>query len=175
MSHFNLFLFGPPRVELNSASIEFQRRKVLALLIYLAVNGQPHSRDALATLFYPDHSQQRARAYLRRDLAVLNTSLSGEWLDTDRELVELKRDGLSLDVVEFRRHPIRCGPDGPVVEIGDHQVFETGTQIQPREIAAPQIHLEGIIRIMIVLRQFSQYAGPSSSRFASFGSVGGRE
>jgi predicted ATPase/DNA-binding SARP family transcriptional activator/pimeloyl-ACP methyl ester carboxylesterase len=96
------FLLGPPRIELDETPIDINRRKALALLIYLAVNEKPYSRDALATLFYPDHTQQRARAYLRRDLAVLNTSLGGDWLLADRERVELKQDAqLWSDVTEF--------------------------------------------------------------------------
>ncbi len=102
MSALRLFLFGPPRLELEGVPVEIQRRKVLALLSYLAVTGQPHSRDALATLFYPELDQSRARAYLRRDLAVLNTSLASEWLIADRETAELK-SGYWLDVAHFRQ------------------------------------------------------------------------
>jgi DNA-binding SARP family transcriptional activator len=90
MSDLRLYLLGPPRVELDGQTVEFKRRKALALLIYLAVSGQPHTRDALATLFWPEHTQRRARAYLRRDLAILNTSLAGEWLEADRDTIELK-------------------------------------------------------------------------------------
>ena len=67
MSALKLFLLGPPRIELDGRPVDIQRRKALALLIYLAASGQPHSRDTLATLFYPDNDQSRARAYLRRD------------------------------------------------------------------------------------------------------------
>jgi adenylate cyclase len=90
MSELKLFLFGPPRVELDGTPIEIRRRKALAMLTYLAVTGQPHSRDALATLFWPDQSQSRARGYLRRDLSELNISLGSEWLEIDRETVQLK-------------------------------------------------------------------------------------
>jgi DNA-binding SARP family transcriptional activator len=91
MADLRLYLLGPPRVELNGQAVQFKRRKALALLIYLAVSGRSHTRDALATLFWPDHTQRRARAYLRRDLAILNTSLAGEWLEADRDTIELKR------------------------------------------------------------------------------------
>jgi predicted ATPase/DNA-binding SARP family transcriptional activator/pimeloyl-ACP methyl ester carboxylesterase len=109
MSALKLYLLGPPRVELDGMPVDLQRRKTLALLVYLAVSGQPHSRDALATLFWPDLDQQRSRAYLRRDLAVLNTSLAGQWLSADREIVELQRlPGLWLDVAEFARSLATC-------------------------------------------------------------------
>src|SRR6185503_13944354 len=98
-----LFLLGPPRVELNGAPVDIQRRKAVALLAYLAVTGQAHSRDALATFFWPELDQQRGRAYLRRDLAALNTSIPGNWLIADRETVELNREaGLWLDTEQFQ-------------------------------------------------------------------------
>lgn len=104
MASLKLFLFGPPRLELDGTPVEFQRRKALALLVYLASSGQAHSRDALATLFWPDHSQRRARTYLRRDLAVLNTSPVGTWLAISGDTVELKRTGdFWLDVEHFGR------------------------------------------------------------------------
>jgi DNA-binding SARP family transcriptional activator len=115
MSELKLFFLGPPRVELDGAPVEFQRRKAVALLIYLAVSGQAHARDALATLFWPDQSQSRARAYLRRDLAVLNTSLNGEWLEADRETVELK-SGAESDVAHFRRLLAECQTHGHTPE-----------------------------------------------------------
>jgi predicted ATPase/DNA-binding SARP family transcriptional activator len=103
MADLRLYFLGPPRVELAGAPVDLQRRKALALLIYLAVSGQPHSRDALATLFWPNLDQQRARTNLRRDLAVLNTSLGGKWLEADREMVELQREPAPwLDVSYFR-------------------------------------------------------------------------
>ncbi|MBE7469693.1 MAG: tetratricopeptide repeat protein [Anaerolineales bacterium] len=103
MADLRLYGLGPPRVELAGAPVDLPRRKALALLIYLAASGQPHSRDALATLFWPDLNQQRARANLRRDLAVLNTTLQGNWLQTDREMIELQHEPAPwLDVSHFR-------------------------------------------------------------------------
>lgn len=122
MTGLKICLLGPPRVELDGTAIEFKRRKALALLIYLAASGQLHSRDALATLFYPDYSQSRARAYLRRDLAILNTSPAGDWLEADRDTVELKHnDELWLDVDRFQHCLVACqshdhAPEKPCAE-----------------------------------------------------------
>ncbi len=97
-----LYLLGPPRIELGEAPLHISRRKSLALLVYLAVTAKPHSRDELATLFYPDLDQSRARAYFRRDLGAINTRLSGEWLDTDRETVALNpHAGVWTDTAQF--------------------------------------------------------------------------
>ncbi|MCB0191761.1 MAG: alpha/beta fold hydrolase [Anaerolineae bacterium] len=104
VANLKIHVFGPPQVMLNAQPFEIKRRKALAMLIYLAVTGQPHSRDALATLFYPDHDQSRARAYMRRDLATLNTSLDGDWLDVERDTVALKHlDGFWLDMAQFQQ------------------------------------------------------------------------
>jgi DNA-binding SARP family transcriptional activator/predicted ATPase/type II secretory pathway predicted ATPase ExeA len=117
MAGLKIFMLGPPRVELDGAPVDIQRRKALALLVYLAVSRQAHSRDSLATLFWPDLDQQRARAYLRRDLAALNTSLPGNWLSADRETVELNREtGLWLDTEQFQRRLLACREHGHLPE-----------------------------------------------------------
>lgn len=66
MSQLSLTCFGPPRIELDGAPIQISRRKAIALLVYLAVTDQDHSRDVLATLLWPEASQVRARAALHR-------------------------------------------------------------------------------------------------------------
>src|SRR5688572_5789448 len=90
----------------------------MALLVYLAVSGQARSRDGLATFFWPELDQQRGRAYLRRDLAALNTSLPGNRLIADREMVELNREaGLWLDTEQFQRLLVACQVHGHTPEI----------------------------------------------------------
>ena len=104
MAKLSLFLLGPPRVELvEGIPVEIKRRKALALLIYLAVSDDRQLRDSLATLLWPQSSQQSARKELRRNLSVLNQALGGNWLDIDRESVGL-RAGFWLDVVQFQQH-----------------------------------------------------------------------
>ncbi len=103
MSRLRLFLLGTPQLELEGGAVELDRRKAVALLAYLAVTARPHHRDALATLFWPELDQSRARAALRRTLSVLNIALAGDWLAADRETVELKRGpDLWLDVEQFQ-------------------------------------------------------------------------
>ena len=68
----NVFLLGPPRVELDGSPIEVDTRKATALLAYLAVTGERKSRDTLATLLWPEYDGEHARAALRRTLSVLN-------------------------------------------------------------------------------------------------------
>ncbi len=98
-----VFLFGTPRVELNGARVEISRRKAIALLAYLAVTGQPHSRDSLAALLWPEADQARAFAYLRTALWTLHKALGEAWLDAGGDAVGL-RPGSDwwLDVACFR-------------------------------------------------------------------------
>ena len=92
MSQLKLFLLGAPRVERDGTPIEVDTRKAIALLAYLAVTRRAHSRDALAALLWPEHDQARARAVLRRTLSALNKALAGDYLDSDRETIGLRRD-----------------------------------------------------------------------------------
>jgi ABC-type oligopeptide transport system substrate-binding subunit/DNA-binding SARP family transcriptional activator len=105
MSHLALYLLGSPRLELAGQRLEINRRKAIALMAYLAVTGQAHSRDALATLLWPDFDQSRARGALRRTLSTLNTALGGDWLAADRETIALEPAGeLWLDVAVFQQY-----------------------------------------------------------------------
>ncbi|MEZ4709887.1 MAG: hypothetical protein R3A44_21960 [Caldilineaceae bacterium] len=62
-----IHLLGPLRIELNGASIHLPRRKVAALLAYLILHPERHSRDHLATLFGEIHlTAKRAIHYAPR-------------------------------------------------------------------------------------------------------------
>jgi DNA-binding SARP family transcriptional activator/pimeloyl-ACP methyl ester carboxylesterase len=99
----HLSLFGLPRLERDAETIPIPRRKTLALLAYLAVTGGAHSRDALATLLWPEYDQSSALANLRRELSRLKDALGEPALIADRLLVELSpQAGLWLDVATFQ-------------------------------------------------------------------------
>jgi predicted ATPase/DNA-binding SARP family transcriptional activator/Tfp pilus assembly protein PilF len=111
MFSLRLFLFGVPRAERAGQAVPIRRRKVWALLTYLAVTGQPHSRDALATMFWPENDQSSALANLRRDLSRLKRAVGDEVLEVDRLQIGLVRQtdpstssgqGLWLDVEAFK-------------------------------------------------------------------------
>lgn len=105
MASLALHLLGSPRIEVDNIPIVINRRKVLALLVYLTLTRHPHRRDHLATLLWPDYDQTSARGNLRRALSTLNQTLTGEWLQIDGEQVSLKRDdNLWLDVDQFHEY-----------------------------------------------------------------------
>ncbi len=113
MSRLALFLLGPPRVECDGKPVQLDRRKAFALIAYLAVRGQSHTRDSLATMLWPEHSQSQARAGLRRALAALKADLGEGWLDVDRQSVSLKHDAnIYIDVSEFEDWLAECHTHG---------------------------------------------------------------
>jgi DNA-binding SARP family transcriptional activator/predicted ATPase len=87
-------LLGAPQVLHRGQPLKFRSRKVLALLIYLAVEEGQHQRDKLANLFWPESDQLRGRTTLRNTLTRLRRSLApaGEFIVTDGSQV-----GLALD------------------------------------------------------------------------------
>jgi predicted ATPase/DNA-binding SARP family transcriptional activator/uncharacterized protein HemY len=104
MFRLNLLLLGPPFIESQGKRLKISRRKAFALLAYLAVTGEPHSRETLATLLWPESDPALSHSYLRRDLAVLNKNLGPGWMDADRDRIALvQRDDFWLDVTQFRQ------------------------------------------------------------------------
>src|SRR5256885_1222747 len=76
--HLHLRLLGAPEVRRDDQVVHFRSRKVLALLIYLAVSGGEHSRRRLAQLFWPESDAQRGMAALRNTLRHLRDALADE-------------------------------------------------------------------------------------------------
>lgn len=102
MSPINIILFGTPRIYCDDTAIEFARRKALALIAYLAVTDQRHSRDTLAEFLWPDNDAVQSRAALRRVLHTINDTPLAPWIDADRDTISLaKGAGLSVDVRQF--------------------------------------------------------------------------
>jgi ABC-type oligopeptide transport system substrate-binding subunit/DNA-binding SARP family transcriptional activator len=103
MSSLKLYLLGPPRLERDGVPLEFDTRKNLALVAYLAVTGESHSRETLITLLWPELEPSRARAGLRRNLSVLRKAMGGEWLVAEREIIGAETDAdFWLDVDRFQ-------------------------------------------------------------------------
>lgn len=102
-STLRLSLLGPPEALCDGVPLAVDTRKATALLAYLALEPGRHGRDVLATLLWPDYPPDRARAALRRTLSTLRSALGKRWLAVARDAVSLERDGVLLDVDEFRR------------------------------------------------------------------------
>jgi len=68
-------LLGNPEITDGEQELSFRTRKVLALLIYLVVEGGLHSRESLMALLWPDSSAENAAVTLRGTLSRLRNSL----------------------------------------------------------------------------------------------------
>jgi DNA-binding SARP family transcriptional activator len=103
MSSLVVTLLGAPQIELDGRPVHVDRQKALALLAYLAVSGEPHRRDLLAALLWPELDQDHSRASLRRVLSSLHIVLRRRWLAIVGSTVALPaQDGLWIDVLQFR-------------------------------------------------------------------------
>jgi predicted ATPase/DNA-binding SARP family transcriptional activator len=118
MARFELFLLGPPRLQRDGVQLQFDTRKIMALVAYLAVSGleakgRRLSRASLVALLWPDLEPSRARATFRHDLSLLRKALQGEWLLVDRETVGTDPEAdFWLDVDQFNRLLRACGTHG---------------------------------------------------------------
>jgi len=98
-----LYWLGAPQVELKGQVVKLETRKAAALLCYLSMTPGECQRELLATMFWPEGSQQKALANLRRTLSSLNASLPG-WIEAERGTLALKRNGkLWVDVDAFHQ------------------------------------------------------------------------
>jgi len=90
-------------VELTGQIVKLETRKAAALLCYLSLSPGECQRELLATMLWPEGSQQKALANLRRTLSSLNASLPG-WIEANRDTLALKRNGkLWVDVEVFQQ------------------------------------------------------------------------
>ncbi|MCC9074651.1 AAA family ATPase [Litorilinea aerophila] len=109
-----LLLFGPPRLETSAGQpVAVDTRKAVALAAYLAAAETPHSRDHLATLFWPESDGSRAKGALRRTLSTLKQALGGRGLEADSETIILRPDDdLWVDLWAFRAALAACAGHG---------------------------------------------------------------
>lgn len=98
-----LSFLGTPLVERDGAAVEVRRRKVLALLAYLAVTGRPHGRDEMTDLLYPVPDRGHAGADFRTILSLLKRAI-GDALEVSGDCVAVRADDhVRIDVREVRR------------------------------------------------------------------------
>src|SRR5215212_7052944 len=88
---------GSPQLILESLPVNVNRRSIVALLAYLAVNdgGQvkrTYRREALSALLWPDYDQVKAFTNLRHTLWEIQKAFGPDWLSADRETVSLGGD-----------------------------------------------------------------------------------
>jgi len=107
MAVLEVRLLGELGVEFDGTPVTLPTsRRACALLAWLALRPGPHSRSRLASLLWPDVLDASARASLRSALWALRAAFgpaAAEYLQTERDCVELAGDGLLIDVRELER------------------------------------------------------------------------
>jgi DNA-binding SARP family transcriptional activator len=122
MSHLQIRLLGPPQVFLGGKAITAMRSdKVRALLGYLSIEfNQPHRREKLAGLLWPDYPEASARASLRRALADMRKVIGDEaaiphYLHITRQIIQFNPESdVWVDAVNFSqltRIPAQQNPE----------------------------------------------------------------
>ncbi len=92
---------GYPEITAGGQALSFRTRKVLALLVYLVVEGGLHSRAALMALLWPESPPEKAAVTLRGTLSRLRKSLqpAGGILRTESGQVGVDFEGpIDLDL-----------------------------------------------------------------------------
>lgn len=112
-----LQLLGTTRILLDDKAIgQDLPAKSQALLIYLAMTRQAHSRLFLAGLFWPDKDDPGARMNLRQALRQLRLSLP-EYLQATRDSIGLNPElGVEVDALQFEAQ-VRPGLDGDIAQL----------------------------------------------------------
>jgi TolB-like protein len=103
-----LRLLGPFSLVLtNGNEVAITTKKIRALLAILALSpGGQATRDKLCELLWGDRGDEQARSSLRQSLAVMRKELGQSealLLQTREDIISLKDQGLSVDVVSFLR------------------------------------------------------------------------
>ena len=102
MTQVRIRFLGTPEVRYGELQLSFRTRKVLALFVYLLVEGGMHSRQSLMTLLWPETESQKAAVTLRGTLSRLRRALrpAGDVLITEAGRVGLDLGGaVDLDLV----------------------------------------------------------------------------
>ncbi|UFZ02528.1 alpha/beta fold hydrolase [Bradyrhizobium ontarionense] len=106
MVRFSVRTFGFPEIRRDDQLCRLSLRKGLALLVYLAEAKGAVARELVATMFWPDSSEEVARARLRRLLHRLQLTLGDGSLTTDRTTI---RWSAAIDLqVESGRFETAC-------------------------------------------------------------------
>jgi len=100
-------LLGEPQVEAHGDSLALHSQKARALLFYLAVTGQPHTRNHLAMLLWSESPTNNARRSLRATLFQLRRALQAanlsQALAGEGDVLRLELTDHACDVIVFRR------------------------------------------------------------------------
>ena len=113
MPRLSITLLGNPKIELDGTSISLPTARAIPLIAYLALTGKSQRRETLANLLWSDSNQKHALAALRTTLWRMKASGLQEWINIDRNGVELSKEKtLEIDVENFQGLIEKCNHHG---------------------------------------------------------------
>jgi predicted ATPase/DNA-binding SARP family transcriptional activator len=98
---------GPPQLILENQPVNVNRRSIVALLAYLAVNiegqiSQKHTREYLSAMLWPDYDQAKAYTNLRHTVWEIQRLFGPGRLNTSRDTISLNtQTDIWVDVRQF--------------------------------------------------------------------------
>lgn len=107
---FSLALFGRFEAQYDGRPVtSFATDKIRALFAYLAIeSGNPHRRESLAALLWPDYPDKTARSNLRKSLYRLRQTLQESdpglperLINQSHQTISLNPEAMVLDTVQF--------------------------------------------------------------------------
>ena len=124
MARLSIRLLGPFQVSLDGQPVTaFESDKVRALLAYLAVESEnPHRRERLAGLLWPDYPERSARTNLRGALANLRQAIGDRhatppFLHITRQTIQFNRASEAwVEVRAFSDLVESQAPSGDAIE-----------------------------------------------------------
>jgi DNA-binding SARP family transcriptional activator len=104
MARFSVRALGFPEIRRDDRPCRLSLRKGLALLVYLAEAKGSIGRDVVATMLWPESSEEVVRPRLRRLLHRLQLTLGDDVLTTDRSTVRWSSAiALQVDSQQFEQ------------------------------------------------------------------------
>jgi predicted ATPase/DNA-binding SARP family transcriptional activator len=103
MEEIRVSMFGAPEITQAGQPYDIGHRKSTALLVYLLATRQPHSRETLASLLWPDENASKSFANLRRTIYRINHLFDSPLLSASQTTVAIHPDtALWTDVHAFQ-------------------------------------------------------------------------
>lgn len=126
MEPLTIHLLGSPQVTVGRQSLSFPTRKVLALLVYLVVEGGRPSRETLMALLWPESAPDKAALTLRGALSRLRKTLqpAGECILTEGTSVAF--DFEKAPDLDLTWLAAAARPEMPPIELGTILAMDRG-------------------------------------------------
>lgn len=170
LPQLHLQLFGSFQLSRENQPLALRTHKTQALLAYLALHPESHSREKLAALFWGDSPDKQARISLRVCLNALRKSPGQEIISADSETVQISREiPIWIDAREFEFY---ANPQKrPAQDLSELDALKTAVAlyrgdlladfhddwILPERVYFRQLYLELLLKLVHHARAASEY------------------